>query len=67
LLAQKQSGSQGSEFITKINYPELYKISWQYPEKNLLKTENLSDNQAGVRMETDLITDKFIGLSFLKN
>ncbi|HRY82091.1 MAG TPA: DUF4012 domain-containing protein [Candidatus Moranbacteria bacterium] len=66
LLAQKQAGSFGSKFISKISYPDSYKISWQYPEGDNLKTINLPNEREEARMEDSLITDKFVGLAFSK-
>lgn len=59
LLAQKQSGSIGSQFSSAIKYPSFYETAWRYPndcvqENNELKTQ------------TDLETDKFIGAVFVK-
>ncbi|MFC1701045.1 DUF4012 domain-containing protein [Patescibacteria group bacterium] len=48
LLAQKQSGSIGSKFIHGLNYPDGWKISWQYPDKLI----------------EDLIQDRFSGTAF---
>lgn len=56
LLAQKQSGSIGSQFKEKITFPQKYSIIWKYPDLVI-------DNGA-VNLETDLKTDKFIGLTF---
>jgi hypothetical protein len=67
LLAQKQAGSLGSKFSSKIIYPKKYKISWQYPEEDILELENLPIGQEGIKMITDLVTDKFIGLAFSIN
>lgn len=67
LLVQKQSGSLGSKFISNINYPESYKISWQFPEDEISKISGLPSGQEGIKMETDLRTDKFIGVAFIEN
>lgn len=60
LLAQKQSGSAGSEFSTEISYSKEYKIIWKYPNE-------ISEAEAGkIQMSADLKTDKFIGAAFVK-
>lgn len=58
LLAQKQSGSLGSAFVSEITYPDGYKMIWNYPEK-VARTNN------GIKAEMDLKSDKFIGAAFL--
>lgn len=63
LLAQKQSGSVGSKFSSEITYPDSYKVIWQHPEGNELKQKNASGEKTSVRLETELSTDKFIGLA----
>ncbi|MFZ2975880.1 MAG: DUF4012 domain-containing protein [Candidatus Moraniibacteriota bacterium] len=67
LLAQKQSGSIGSKFSSRVSYPKSYEISWQYPENEISKIGNLPSGQEGIKMETELITDKFLGVAFSKN
>jgi hypothetical protein len=67
LLAQKQSGSVGSGFSTKIIYPKLYKLIWKYPNENVSDFSTGEDNNHGIEMKTDLKTDKFIGVAFEKN
>lgn len=57
LLVQKQSGSAGSKLISVIKKPDDCKIIWNYPE-------NISDGAGGIKIETDLKTDKFIGVVF---
>lgn len=59
LLAQKQSGSIGSEFVSEIKYPAEYNVTWKYP--NEIKQES-----AEIKFNADLKTDKFIGVVFLK-
>jgi hypothetical protein len=59
LLAQKQSGSIGSNFSSDIEFPKNYKVEWNYPE-------NLKKNSGGSSLESKLDTDKFIGLVFTK-
>lgn len=57
LLAQKQSGSAGSSFVSKIIYPDFYKILWRYPD-------NLNQENNSIKLETSLLTDKFAGVAF---
>ncbi|MFA6973235.1 MAG: DUF4012 domain-containing protein [Parcubacteria group bacterium] len=59
LLAQKQSGSVGSQFISQIKYPDEFKINWKYPDGATTNGNNL-------KLETDLRTDKFVGVAFTK-
>lgn len=59
LLAQKQSGSPGSKFVSEISYAENHDIIWSYP------SEVAKENNR-IRMETDLRTDKFIGAAFVR-
>ncbi len=66
LLAQKQSGSLGSGFSTKITYPNLYKLIWKYPNENISDFSTGDDKNQGIEMESDLKTDKFIGVAFEK-
>lgn len=57
LLAQKQSGSRGSAFDSKVILPENYKVAWKYPnESKLVKSE--------LQFTGDLVKDKFIGIAF---
>ncbi len=57
LLAQKQSGSVGSGFVSEISYPEDYNVIWNYPED--------ADKQNNeIKIETDLKTDKFMSVAF---
>lgn len=59
LVAQKQSGSFGSEFIATIKFPSYYNVIWEYPEK--------SSKQIGeINLTTNLVRDKFIGIAFSK-
>lgn len=67
LLAQKQSGSLGSGFSTKITYPNLYKIIWKYPSDNVSDFSTGEEKSQGIEMESNLKTDKFIGVAFEKN
>ena len=64
ILAQKQSGSLGSKFESIINYPEEYKIYWQYPEDNISKINDLPSGQKGIKIEAELNTDRFFGVAF---
>ena len=66
LLAQKQAGSLGDKFSSEISYPDLYKTIWQYPEDEISAVQDLPDGQKGIKMETDLKTDKFIGAVLMK-
>lgn len=59
LLAQKQSGSSESSFSSEVVYPDFYKILWKYPDG----LENIGNS---VKVETNLKTDKFIGIAFSK-
>lgn len=59
LLIQKQSGSTGSEFLSKIYYPSSWKTIWHYP--NLIEK---MDSQ--YHFTEKLNTDKFIGIVFTK-
>ncbi len=59
LLAQKQSGSLGDKFTSKLSFPENYNVIWKYPDDAA---------QAGnsIELNTDLETDKFLGATFTK-
>lgn len=59
LLAQKQSGSEGSEFSSEISYPDFYKTLWKYPDGCHEENNSLS-------ADTDLKTDKFFGVALSK-
>jgi hypothetical protein len=67
LLAQKQSGSIGSEFSAKIVYPNLYKSIWKYPNESITDFSPDEKNKSGIELKSDLKTDKFIGVAFEKN
>jgi len=67
LLAQKQSGSVGSEFSAKIVYPNLYKSIWKYPNESITNFAPDEKNKSGIELKSDLKTDKFIGVAFEKN
>jgi hypothetical protein len=66
ILTQKQSGSLGSTFSSEIVYPKEFAINWQYPEDGILEIENLPSENKGIKIETDLKTDKFVGIAFTK-
>ncbi|MDA3815444.1 MAG: DUF4012 domain-containing protein [Patescibacteria group bacterium] len=55
LLAQKQSGSVGSEFSSEIVLPSEMEVFWKYPE-------NLSANEDGLSFEKVLDKDIFMGI-----
>lgn len=59
LLAQKQSGSVGSEFVSEVAYPQSYEMKWNYPE-------NIETGKGLVRLTDKLNTDKFMGVVFEK-
>ena len=59
LLAQKQSGSVGSQFSSEITFPDEDTVVWKYPD-NLVQTGN------DLKTEADLKTDKFVGVAFSK-
>ncbi len=59
LLLQKQSGSQGSLFVSTLNFPDGYALKWKYPEEAALKKNSL-------KTEGDLRRDNFIGAAFTK-
>ncbi|KKR21406.1 MAG: hypothetical protein UT50_C0008G0006 [Candidatus Moranbacteria bacterium GW2011_GWA2_39_41] len=59
LLAQKQSGSVGSQLISEISYPNNFKTIWNYPE-------DATQEGKSFKKETDLKSDKFIGAAFVK-
>lgn len=64
LLVQKQSGSLGSSFSNEIYYPAAYKIIWQDPTDGVIRVDGRTQDEAGLKMETDLKTDKFFGIDF---
>ncbi len=59
LLAQKQSGSIGSKFFSEINYPNFYKLEWNYPD-------NIQNSANQIKIEDRLDSDKFFGFVFAK-
>lgn len=60
LVAQKQSGSLGSSFVSQISYPSDYELKWQ-SSGDFGREENL------LKKETVLTSDYFFGLVFKKN
>ena len=65
LLVQKQSGSKGSKLTSEIIYPAAYKILWRHPQ-GISQGNNLPDGRDGVKMESVLNLDRFVGLTFSK-
>ncbi|HRY52373.1 MAG TPA: DUF4012 domain-containing protein [Candidatus Portnoybacteria bacterium] len=59
LLAQKQSGSAGSDFESVLHLPQQAKITWQYPA-------SLTNDGGQIKFSDNLKTDKFYGLVFGK-
>jgi hypothetical protein len=57
LLAQKQSGSMGSEFSSKITFPSNFNVIWKYPDE-------ISAGDNSLKYQADLRTDKFAGVAF---
>jgi len=57
LLAQKQSGSLGSNFKHQLKFPEHWKVSWGHPNE-------LNLGSGIVDFNSDLKTDKFLGVTF---
>ncbi len=66
LLVQKQSGSVNSQLIAEVDYPKIYKSIWQYPQNKISQVDNLNNNQIGIKLETNLKTDAFIGMALSK-
>ena len=60
LLAQKQSGSIGSKFISNVTFPRDYNVEWNYPE-------NVKNKNSELKFETKLDIDRFVGLVFTKS
>jgi hypothetical protein len=58
LLAQKQSGSVGSEFVSSIVFPEAYNIKWKYPDE-------FEQNGNVLKLKTNLKMDKFAGMALI--
>ena len=59
LVAQKQSGSIGSEFIATINFPSYYESVWQFPE-------NIDNDSGKIILKTNLAKDRYVGVAFSK-
>ncbi|MFH1611880.1 MAG: DUF4012 domain-containing protein [bacterium] len=57
LIAQKQSGSLGSNFKYSLRYPADWNVSWQYPN-------DLTLSSGIVNYVGDLAKDKFLGVTF---
>ena len=57
IVFQKQSGSQGSVLNAEITFPKHFKNVWQ-SERNLIPFEH------GVRLQSDLEYDRFVGILF---
>lgn len=60
VLFQKQAGSLGSKLVSQVDYPASQKIIWKYPDE-------ISDDNHELKMETDLKTDKYIGVALSGN
>lgn len=60
LVAQKQSGSAGSSFVSKILYPSNYELNWNTPE-------SMEKNSNTLKNETNLTVDRFEAAMFKKN
>jgi hypothetical protein len=58
-VAQKQSGSTGSSFVSQITYPENYAAKWNFPE-------SAEKNSDGIKSKTALTADRFKGIVFEK-
>ncbi|KKQ52552.1 MAG: hypothetical protein US70_C0008G0039 [Parcubacteria group bacterium GW2011_GWD2_38_11] len=59
LVAQKQSGSVGSNFVSKVSYPSGYDVKWNFPAES-------SNNNGELKIETKLDVDRFFGAVFEK-
>ncbi len=66
LLTQKQSGSLGSVFSSEVNYPSFYKTLWQSQNEGVTRQDDLPNDEVGLKIESDLKTDKFFGIAFTK-
>ena len=60
LLAQKQSGSKGSDFSSIIKYPNDYKIEWSYPN-------NVDESDGELKFSGKLDRDQFLGAVMVDN
>jgi len=59
LLAQKQSGSLGSAFVSRVEYPDSFELKWN-------SSEDAENKNNVLQNETVLKTDYFEGLVFKK-
>ncbi|MFC1644585.1 DUF4012 domain-containing protein [Patescibacteria group bacterium] len=59
ILAQKQSGSIGSKFISNVRYPKDWIVEWKTSEEMTLQED-------GLEFSGNLNTDKFFGVIFSK-
>ena len=59
LVAQKQSGSVGSQFVSRVAYPQEYELAWK-SQDDMLQENGVLKN------ETVLDTDRFFGVVFKK-
>lgn len=57
LVAQKQSGSVGSQFVSTVIYPQKYDLKWKSPD-------DISREGNVLKKETILDTDRFFGYAF---
>lgn len=57
LVAEKQSGSVGSDFSSKISYPSDYSAKWTFPE-------NVQNSSNEILENTKLDIDRFAGVVF---
>lgn len=57
VLFQKQSGSTGSELVSRVEYPENMKTVWKYPDATAKSEKN------AVELDTNLEIDRFLGLA----
>jgi hypothetical protein len=60
VLYQKQSGSPGSKLTSEIKIPDNYRLIWRWPDDS-------ASSQEGLKMETVLNADRFVGLALEKN
>ena len=57
LLVQKQAGSLGSQFSHQLKFPAKWQVTWQHPNEGKLEAGSW-------QLETDLILDRFLGVTF---
>lgn len=55
LLVQKQSGSVGSEFVSRVKYPSTWNVEWKTSNEVLVEGNEIV-------FEDNLVTDKFFGV-----